>query len=135
MGNATTVCSDKTGTLTENKMTMVAATIGTDVQFGKTTGPEEEIDNSASIETQSDEKAVQTTTKGIAAVGDFLAKLSTEIKSLLAQSIVINSTAFEGEQDGKQTFIGSKTETALLEFARTYLGTGPLLFFELGVTS
>ena len=44
----------------------------------------------------------------------------------MLQSIAQNSTAFEGELDGKPGFIGSKTETALLEFARNYLGMGPI---------
>jgi Ca2+-transporting ATPase len=44
----------------------------------------------------------------------------------LLQSIVLNSTAFEGERDGVTTFIGSKTETALLSFAREQLGLGPV---------
>ncbi|KAI9146609.1 Calcium-transporting ATPase [Paramyrothecium foliicola] len=34
MGNATTICSDKTGTLTQNKMTVVAVALGADISFG-----------------------------------------------------------------------------------------------------
>jgi len=43
-------------------------------------------------------------------------------KELLIQSIAINSTAFEGKEEGRFTFIGSKTETALLELAKEHLG-------------
>jgi len=38
------------------------------------------------------------------------------------QSIAVNSTAFEGEENGpKKAFIGSKTETALLVLAKDHL--------------
>ncbi|KAG8426269.1 hypothetical protein J3459_008267 [Metarhizium acridum] len=52
--------------------------------------------------------------------------LSAPVKDLLLKSIALNSTAFEGEVDGEQTFIGSKTETALLLLARAHLGMGPV---------
>jgi Ca2+-transporting ATPase len=43
-------------------------------------------------------------------------------KELLIQSIAINATAFEGEEEGIPVFVGSKTETALLQLAKEHLG-------------
>lgn len=102
MGNATTVCSDKTGTLTQNKMTVVTGTFGEDSFDDKNQRGDERRSTA------------------------FASDLPSEHKRGLIEAIAINSTAFEGEEAGGEGFVGSKTETALLGFARNVLGMGSL---------
>ena len=107
MGNATTICSDKTGTLTQNKMTVVAGIMGSKVEFAR------EVDH-----TDREREVIPFPAA--------FEQLSLVVRMLFLQSCAINSTAFEGEEDGKSTYIGSKTETAILTMAKEQLGMGPV---------
>ncbi|KAM3533800.1 hypothetical protein MY4038_002900 [Beauveria bassiana] len=118
MGNATTICSDKTGTLTQNKMQVVSGTIGTTNRFG---GAKQRPESNPDSPVESFQDSSSDITPS-----HFVGMLSEPVKELLLKSVALNSTAFEGEVEGEKTYIGSKTESALLLFARDFLAMGPV---------
>ena len=110
MANASTlICTDKIGSLTQNKMTSVSGTVGIHTQFVQRL---EEHQHERTGVPDSKDSSVD-----LANLNEFL---PLPLKNLFNAAIAINSTAFEGVDPGSGTpvFIGSKIESALLGFAK-----------------
>jgi Ca2+-transporting ATPase len=120
MANANVVCTDKTGTLTQNEMTVVAGSIGVHGKFVRqlaenelrTNANEESGVNGSSERRHAADFSIEQ--------ADLNSILSPALRDTFNEAITVNSTAFEDvdPESGAKIFVGSKTETALLKFAQ-----------------
>lgn len=92
MGGATAICSDKTGTLTENKMRVVKGVVG-GIEFDDSVGT-----NRDTTVPQFD--------------SDMVSKISKEMKIFLSTNIILNSTAFANNQYDEAAAQKQKDEDA-----------------------
>ena len=121
IANASVICTDKTGMLTQNTMSVVAGSIGVHAKFVHRLEQNQSHTNAA--DDGSSRRSHDSNTRPR---DDFLIDLSklntilSQLRKLFNASIVVNSTAFKDEDlgSGKLDFVGSKTEIALLSFAK-----------------
>lgn len=132
MANASVICTDKTGTLTQNVMSVVSGSVGIHGKFvrnlrenkARTNAPDQDRNalqeqdvTEAAGEPQVNRKHADDFSIDQTGINSIL---TPQLRRLFNQSITINSTAFEDvDPETKEVaFVGSKTETALLQFAK-----------------
>ncbi|KAG7444251.1 calcium-translocating P-type ATPase [Guyanagaster necrorhizus] len=116
MANASVVCTDKTGTLTQNVMTVVAGSVGVHAKFVRQL-EENQTRTNVGEEEPGHRKHPHDFSIDQSQLND---TMTPALRSLFNEAIAVNSTAFQDidPESGAIIFVGSKTETALLKFAR-----------------
>lgn len=116
MANASVVCTDKTGTLTQNEMTVVAGSVGIHCKFVQRldeNGARTNAGEESGVKPSQERKHVEDFSIDQSELTNVLGE---PLKTLFNDTIAINSTAFEDKDPATEelVFVGSKTETALL---------------------
>ncbi|KAI0067278.1 calcium-translocating P-type ATPase [Artomyces pyxidatus] len=116
MANASVICTDKTGTLTQNEMTVVAGSVGIHAKFVRQFDENQTRSNVDEERERSERKHTLDFSLDLTKLDR---TLTPQLRELFNSAIAVNSTAFEDrDETGTTVFIGSKTETALLKFAK-----------------
>jgi len=132
MANASIVCTDKTGTLTQNVMSVVAGSIGFHAKFvrnlkenrARTNTPDQEQDQlqeQDATKTTDESQVNRKHADNLSIEQDDINMIpSPQLNRLFNQSITINSTPFGDICLGTRelAFVGSGAGTALLQFAK-----------------
>ncbi|KAL7414094.1 calcium-translocating P-type ATPase [Mrakia frigida] len=122
MANATVVCTDKTGTLTQNVMSVVAGSIGVHAKFVQRLDENQNRTNAnKTVGEQGEAETARHGRKDFSLdMTDINSILNAATQDLFNDALVLNSTAFEDKnpETGELEFVGSKTETALLRFGK-----------------
>lgn len=119
MANASVICTDKTGTLTQNSMTVVAGSLGIHAKFVRQLTDNAARSNAEEVEQSGPEQIRKHYEDFSIDQANLTTILSPQLRELLNESIAVNSSAFQDidPETGKKVFVGNKTETALLQFA------------------
>jgi len=114
MANASVICTGKTGTLTQNVMTVVVGSVGVHAKFVR------RLDENL---TRADDEERSGPNSGDFAIdlSNLNATLTPQLVHLFNASIAVNSTAFEtvDAESSATVFTGGQIEAALLRFAKS----------------
>lgn len=115
MAKASVICADKTGTLTQNQMAVVATSVGVHANFVRKLSR-----NAEEIGGEARNKPNLTDFDSATDLSSISSALTPQLAGLFNAAIVVNSTAYgrvDPESDAV-VFTGSKTEMALLKFTK-----------------